>query len=47
VPSENRTLAEMDTAEKNAISHRGKALRAMIGLLRSLLEGGELAAEDR
>ncbi len=34
-----RTLAEMSLEEKNAISHRGKALR----LLRSLLESGEPA----
>lgn len=47
VPSENRTLAEMDTAEKNAISHRGKALRAMIGLLRTLVESGELDTGSR
>jgi len=33
----DRTMAEMDLEEKNAISHRGKALRR----LRALLEAGE------
>jgi XTP/dITP diphosphohydrolase len=27
---ENRTMAELSIAEKNVISHRGKALRAML-----------------
>ncbi len=29
VPEYNKTAAEMDIAEKNAVSHRGKALRAI------------------
>lgn len=32
-----RTFAEMSLAEKDAVSHRGKALTAMIDLLRRLL----------
>lgn len=30
VPSIGKTFAEMDRAEKNAVSHRGKALRAFV-----------------
>ena len=32
---DHRTLAEMEPAEKNAISHRGRALRALAGALES------------
>lgn len=35
------TSAEMTAAQKNAISHRGKALRALIPALRELLEDAE------
>lgn len=34
VPDLGRTAAELAAAEKNAISHRGKALRRLLGLLR-------------
>lgn len=33
----DRTLAELGAAEKNAISHRGQAVRAIVPVLRSLL----------
>jgi XTP/dITP diphosphohydrolase len=33
VPEQNKTLAEMSPAEKNRISHRGRALREMCALL--------------
>ncbi len=35
---ETRTTAEMSAAEKHAISHRGKAFRALAPILRSLLD---------
>lgn len=38
---EGRTFAEMSPSEKDAVSHRGKALRAMVARLRVLLERGE------
>ncbi|MCU0300846.1 MAG: RdgB/HAM1 family non-canonical purine NTP pyrophosphatase [Candidatus Nanopelagicales bacterium] len=34
-----RTTAEMDAAEKDAISHRGQAFRALVPVLRELLGG--------
>jgi XTP/dITP diphosphohydrolase len=34
---ESRTTAEMTAAEKNAISHRGRALRAIVPAVRELL----------
>lgn len=34
---ETRTCAELTPSEKNAISHRGKAFRALVPLLRELL----------
>ncbi|MGW7519227.1 RdgB/HAM1 family non-canonical purine NTP pyrophosphatase [Streptomyces sp. NPDC054796] len=34
---ETRTCSEMTAAEKNAISHRGKAFRALVPLVRELL----------
>jgi XTP/dITP diphosphohydrolase len=37
---EDRTSAEMPSAEKDAISHRGKALRALVPVLRELLPDG-------
>ena len=36
VPEAGRTLAELTVEEKDAISHRGKALQAMISLIRRL-----------
>lgn len=36
---ESRTSAEMDPAEKDAVSHRGRALRALLPALRELAEG--------
>ena len=35
------TNAELSPAEKDAISHRGQAVRAIVPVLRELLEGGE------
>ncbi len=34
VPEHGRTVAQMNEAEKNLVSHRGKALSAMLGLLK-------------
>ena len=39
-----RTYAEMDAAAKNAVSHRGKAVRAAIRLVRGALTGGRTAS---
>lgn len=36
---ETRTSAEMEPAEKDAVSHRGRALRALLPALRELAEG--------
>ena len=36
-----QTTAELSDAEKDAISHRGRALRAMIPAITALAEGGE------
>jgi XTP/dITP diphosphohydrolase len=38
VEGDTRTSAELSPAEKNAISHRGKAFRALAETLRELLE---------
>jgi XTP/dITP diphosphohydrolase len=35
---DTRTTAEMTAAEKDAISHRGKAFRALVPVLAELLE---------
>jgi XTP/dITP diphosphohydrolase len=32
---EQRTAAELSSSEKNAVSHRGKALRALVAMLES------------
>lgn len=42
--AEGRTLAEMDATEKNAISHRGRALRALAEEIRSRVEA--LSADE-
>jgi len=34
----DRSFAEMSTAEKNAISHRGRAVRQMVSVLRAMKE---------
>jgi XTP/dITP diphosphohydrolase len=34
-----RTMAELSAAEKNSVSHRGKAMRAMLPRLLAMLEG--------
>ena len=39
LPEYNKTSAEITEEEKNAISHRGKALRAMMGILRDRKKG--------
>jgi XTP/dITP diphosphohydrolase len=39
---EQRTSAELDPAEKDAVSHRGRALRALLPALRQLAEQQEL-----
>jgi XTP/dITP diphosphohydrolase len=36
---ESRTSAEMEPSEKDAVSHRGRALRALLPALRELAEG--------
>ncbi len=36
---EERTMAELSPEEKDAVSHRGKAFRALIPALRTLVEG--------
>lgn len=38
-----RTYAEMDATEKNAVSHRGKAVRAAVELVLEALGGGAVA----
>ena len=43
VPELGKTMAQMESAEKDAISHRGRAVRKALPLLRSLL--AELAPE--
>ena len=35
---DGRTMAELSAEEKNAISHRGEAMRAAVPRLRALLE---------
>jgi XTP/dITP diphosphohydrolase len=40
-PSLGRTFAELGPGEKHAVSHRGKAMRAMAGVLQGLLGGTE------
>ncbi len=42
VPELGRTLAELPAAEKNALSHRGRAFRALGELVAELLGRGEL-----
>lgn len=42
VPELGRTLAELSVEEKNALSHRGRAFRALAGLLAELVGRGEL-----
>ncbi len=42
VPELGRTLAELSMEEKNQISHRGKAFRALAQLLADLIGRGEL-----
>jgi len=37
MPEFNQTMAQLDSATKNEISHRGRAARAVIPILRSLL----------
>jgi len=44
VPELGQTMAQLEAAEKDAISHRGRAVRKALPLLRSLL--GELAPEN-
>ncbi len=38
VLADGRTLAELDLAEKNAVSHRGRALKKMTDLIKYLLQ---------
>jgi XTP/dITP diphosphohydrolase len=40
LPSFEKTMAELDAAEKNAISHRGNAIRALKPLLEKQLKSG-------
>ena len=39
VPKLNKTVAQLDSNEKNAISHRGNAIRKLKPLLQKLLKG--------
>ncbi|MDD7593250.1 MAG: RdgB/HAM1 family non-canonical purine NTP pyrophosphatase [Peptoniphilaceae bacterium] len=39
IPEEGKTLAEMDEAEKNGVSHRGRAYRNLLGKLRAEVDG--------
>jgi len=41
VTGTNKTYAEMDNAEKNNCSHRGKALQAMLPFLRNYIENNK------
>lgn len=41
---ETRTLAQMTLEEKNAVSHRQKALSRMVGILQDLIRTGELGS---
>jgi XTP/dITP diphosphohydrolase len=41
---ETRTSAELEPAEKDAVSHRGQALRALLPALRALLSGRDVSA---
>lgn len=40
----DRTYAQMDAGDKNAVSHRGKAVRAAVELVREALGGGRPAS---
>jgi len=40
VPAYGKTVAQLDDATKNRISHRAKAFRAMAGVIGDLLKGG-------
>jgi XTP/dITP diphosphohydrolase len=42
LPEKGCTMAELDLAEKNEISHRGKALRHIRGILEDLLKRGKI-----
>jgi XTP/dITP diphosphohydrolase len=47
IPSgETRTLAQMTLEEKNAVSHRQKALSRMAGILQDLMRTGELGSSS-
>jgi XTP/dITP diphosphohydrolase len=39
VPQFNRTLAEVTSAQKHTISHRGRAARAAIPLIKQIVSG--------
>ena len=41
---ESRTLAQMTLEEKNAVSHRQKALSRLVGVLQDLIRTGELGS---
>ena len=45
--SDGRTLAEMEPGEKHAISHRGRAFRALAAEIRSRLDADGLGAAHR
>jgi XTP/dITP diphosphohydrolase len=40
LPEFNRTVAELTEAEKNAVSHRGKAARVIAGIIKSTARNG-------
>ncbi|MGI6604693.1 MAG: XTP/dITP diphosphatase [bacterium] len=47
LPERDLTMAEMDLQDKNAVSHRGKAIQRLSGLLTDLIKRGELQHAHR
>lgn len=41
IPGKNRTMAELSMEEKNVLSHRARAVREMIPVLRKLIQPGK------
>ena len=42
VPEKGRSMAELSREEKNALSHRGRAARALRDVILQLVEAGRL-----
>ncbi|MFN8454703.1 MAG: RdgB/HAM1 family non-canonical purine NTP pyrophosphatase [Anaerolineae bacterium] len=47
VPEFNQTLAQVPSAQKHSISHRGRAARAAVELIEKMVRDGELKIEER